>query len=149
MDELRGVIEQAMGEANHMVAGKLRPEERKPRAHAIATLFVLYGVEDPVRASAYLLATEPIPLDKLKAAVQVIVRSHHWPSLPVVADIWRAARLVAGMDREQHKAGRYLRAPREWPPDGKRYGVQHGEFESLGPELAINSVPLTMIEEEN
>jgi hypothetical protein len=101
----------------------------------LATLFALYQADNAALAETYLRATFEIPLDKLRLALRVIVRSHHWPRLPLVADIWRAARCVAGMQREQYQAGRYLPPPRDWPPEGQRHAIAAGEFEAIGEGL--------------
>lgn len=132
-EELRDII-------NQTLASVKQPTERsaelaKLRAKMIATFFALYQTDNSALAETYLRATLEIPFDKFKAALRVLVRSHHWPRLPLVADIWRAARLVAGMDREQYDAGRYLPACTSWPPEGKRHGIHIGSYEPLSKAL--------------
>ena len=79
----------------------------------------------------YVDATLEIPLEKLKWAVRLIVRRHCYPNLPTIADIWSAARQVAGMDRERYDSGHYLPPSREWPPDGFRHAIHAGQLEVI------------------
>lgn len=132
-EELRDIMNQAIADLGR--APERGADLARRRAKMLATFFALYQTQNPTLAEAYLRATLEIPFDKFRAALRVIVRSHHWPRLPLVADIWRAARLVAGMDREQYDAGHYLPACTSWPPEGKRHGIHVGSFESLGRAL--------------
>lgn len=79
----------------------------------------------------YAEETAEIPAWLLDHAVRHIIRSHHWPRLPVIADVWEAAKTLAGMKRERYRAGRYLKPESEWPPEGRRYAVTAGDLESI------------------
>ena len=112
--------------------------ERQGRFKLLASLFEFYRERDyEHRLGVYLLETDEIPLDKLQLAVRAVLRTHKYPGLPSIADLWRLARAAAGMDREQYRAGRYLPPPREWPPPGKRYGVTAGSVEALPAPEAL------------
>ena len=99
------------------------------RRRMIGKLFALFAERDMRRAELYVELTEHIPRRTLACALRSVVESHVWRSLPTIAEIVQAAKVVAGMHREQYHAGRYLPAPREWPPEGLRHGIMVGTFE--------------------
>lgn len=101
------------------------------RRRMIAKLFSLFGESDRARADLYVEMTRHIPRSLLAYALRSVVESHVWSKLPTVGEVVQAAKAVAGMDREQYRDGRYLPAPREWPPDGKRHAIGAGELEPL------------------
>ncbi len=109
----------------------LDPREEILRGRLIARLLLVYSIADPKRCELYLAETRTIPVTHLHAALVAIVRSRVYSTLPTIGEIWTAAREIAGMNREQYGAGRYLPAPREWPPDGKRHAIEPGQFETL------------------
>lgn len=110
---------------------KRSEEEMHRRVRSIGRLFRAFSEQDARRAEFYLDETLAIPLDKLEAAVTALIRANVWHRLPVLGEVWRAARTVAGMHREQYNAGHYLPAPREWPPDGTRHAICAGSYEPI------------------
>ena len=134
MDELRGVLDQVLEDASF---GGVSPDEIELRTKEIDRLFTMHDEEPGRKLALYVELTEEIPLSLLIVSIRGILRSHHWNRLPLSADIWTAARYAAGMHREQYHAGKYLPAATEWPPDGKRYAVTAGDFETLPATLAI------------
>lgn len=143
-------IADSIGEFYEPPSGEPPDDDAEQRRLMMFYLFKLFGVEDFTLAQMYLDQTDEIPLDKLRAGLRVLVRRYHWPKLPRVADIWLAAREVAGMHRQQYRAGRYMPAPREWPPEGKRYAIQAGEFECASRGLgtiALPNVELRLLED--
>lgn len=122
-----------LASVEEMFAEKPRdPREEPLRRRMIARLFAAFAVADQRLADVYASETDAIPIDKLAVAIQGVIRSHVWASLPRIGEIWRIARAAAGLGREQYRAGRYLPAPREWPPIGQRHGVNFESFEPLG-----------------
>lgn len=101
------------------------------RVKLMAALFSAYRETDTQRARMYVVETEEIPLDKLRVAVRSLVRTHRWPRLPAIADLWALAKEAAGMNRQQYHAGRYIAKPREWPPEGKRHAIHAGQVELM------------------
>ncbi len=136
MDDVLSVIEQMMNPKAQEAARK----EGKARAGLVARLFVAYRERDGDLAKHYVEATEDIPLSFLAASILVLERTRVYPSLPQTGEMWTLARKVARMDREQYRAGHYLPPPRDWPPEGKRHAIEHGEFE-LMPGDARNMLP--------
>jgi hypothetical protein len=128
MDDLRDLISQAFSEEPREISD----EELTMRRRIVHRLFKSKSNTDSEAMRLYLEETIEIPVDKLAVAVILMIRSHRWPSVPSVADVWSAAREVSGMNREQYHAGRYLPAQREWPAIGERHGVVLGEREKLG-----------------
>jgi len=131
MQDLRDVLRQVL-DGGLEPSRKASPEEMRLRAVAIGRLFRAFGETEIVKAEMYVDETLAIPLDKLQTAVTAVIRANVWHRLPVLGELWRAARVVSGMDREQYRNGVYVPAPREWPPEGKRYGICTGTFEDLG-----------------
>lgn len=114
------------------------PRERPVRLKLLAMLFDHFGEAHEPRLRTYVIDTDGIPLDKLAVAISAAMRTHRYPSTPMLADLWRLARAAAGMDRQQYHAGRYLEMPSDWPPSGQRHGVNLGSFEALpGASMAL------------
>ena len=131
MDELAEIIN---GLVHSGTSEPLTPAEVEARGGLLAKLFEYYRAtsEADLRLlDVYVHETTEIPLDKLALGIKAILRSRPWPSLPKIADLWRASRIVAGMHSEQYHAGRYLPPPRDWPPCGKRHAIHAGEFEQI------------------
>ncbi len=114
------------------------PKELEARGTVLRELFKYYRETDLSRLELYVHETAEIPLDKLAIGIKAILRSRPWPSLPAIAELWRAARIVSGMHREQYHAGHYLPPPRDWPPTGKRHAIHVHEFE----QIDISKVPV-------
>lgn len=129
MKDLKAVLDQLKAEKPRE---PMSEGEHKAR---VAVLFALFRIKDATdqteKCKAYVDATAEIPFSLLVLAVRGLIRSHPYPDVPAVADIWKAARHLARMDREQYCGGRYLRPPTQWPPKGKSYGEVYGEFETL------------------
>ncbi|MCK5644753.1 MAG: hypothetical protein KAJ19_28395 [Gammaproteobacteria bacterium] len=138
MDNLAPILDQLLAEKPRE---PMPQAERDVRAVVIGALFEIKGAAQEVdRQKQYLDETAPIPLQILVIAIKLLIRAHPYPHVPAPADIWQAAREVARMDREQciPPAGCSQCSyayPREWPPDGMRYGAVRGEFKAL-PEAA-------------
>lgn len=112
--------------------------ELNARKRAVGTLLVLYRETREELAEVYLRETQHIPLDKLQLAVRALIRTHRWPRCPSIADLCETAKHVAGMHREQYRAGRYVGRPDEWPPPGQRHGIHVGSLEPIRSDhLAI------------
>jgi hypothetical protein len=108
--------------------------EQINRRTVIGYLFAAYGDllrDEKTKAAVYLTETDEIPLEFLARAVKRLIREHKWANPPTIAEIWRVAQKVAGMDRDQYRAGFYLPPPRGWPPAGQRHSVNAGQFEPL------------------
>lgn len=125
----RGLIDQALALLDEQAAPS--PAEWDARARLVGRLFATYGARDDHLAQVYVEETAAIPLRLFVLAVRAVIRERVYPDLPTLGTLWRAARSIAGMDRERYRAGRYLPPERAWPPDGKRYGVCAGELEDL------------------
>lgn len=136
MDGVGSLIDQILDSA---VTPQVSERELRARKELIGRLFLFYREDSGQRADVYLDETFEIPLFWLYVAVRLVLRSHVYPGCPAIADLWRVARHAAGMDRQQYHAGRYLKPPRKWPPDGKRYAVVRGQFERV-PER-LNAIP--------
>lgn len=134
MEKLGEIIDQLVLEKPqpHTVA------EIAKRTQLLIALFVMkrQNPKDP-RIEMYMQATSQIPIFWFEFALAAVLRSHHWPNVPEVADLWAAARYAAGMHRERYRAGNYLPPSREWPPDGRRHAIQFGEFELVDDTMAI------------
>lgn len=125
----------------------LREHER--RLNGIKYLFDAWGVE-PTREQVriYLLETQSIPFWWFRCAIRAVIASHHWAKPPTIAEIRESAEVLAGLQRERYRAGHYLPAECAWPPDGQRYAVNAGEFESsvrddleIGPGATAAELP--------
>lgn len=139
MDGLNEIIDQLIAEP------PLEPMEQaeiNARTVTITALFAAKGLlkdnpDTKCRCRQYIDCTSEIPFGVLVLAVKALIRAHPYKDAPAPANIWAAARRVAGMHREQHCVGSgYLPPPKKWPPEGKRYGVCYGEFEDL-PAISI------------
>lgn len=143
LSKISEIIDQAMTERRDSV--DMSDEETRLRVIALERLFRVFDTKDRHRFLMYVQETHAIPLDKLRLAIFAMIRTHAWPSLPQVAEIWEAARYAAGMHRQQYRNGHYLPAPREWPPEGKRHAIAAGELERAevpqiaGPEALKNA----------
>lgn len=140
MEALRDVLSQVVSGGLEPTR-KISPEQMRQRAIAIGRLFRAFGEADITKAEMYVEETLAIPLDKLETAVLALIRANVWHRLPVLGEVWRAARVVSGMDREQYHAGRYLPAPRDWPPKGQRHAVCAGTFEDLRSQPLVLGAP--------
>ena len=107
------------------------PRDDSERRRMIGKLFAVFGESDRKRAELYVELTRQIPRRVLAYALRSVVEAHVWSKVPTVAEIVQAAKVVAGMHRDQYRAGRYLPAPRGWPPEGKRYALEAGVLEPL------------------
>ena len=134
MDELSEIVNSLVHGA---AAEPMAPAETEARAALLAKLFEYYHEADVDRLDLYVHETAEIPFDKLALGIKVILRQRPWPDLPRLADLWLAARTVAGMHLNQYRAGQYLSPPTTWPPRGKRHGIHAHSFE----QLDIRSVP--------
>ncbi len=135
MDALSTVLRDVL-DLSHETNERFR-SELPLRRQLIARLFRYYREQDdPRHAEFYVDETGAIPLYWLAVGVRLLVRTQPWPRLPLISDLWRVARFAAGMHRERYHAGHYLPPPREWPPEGQRYAVPVGCFESLPASLA-------------
>lgn len=136
MDSLAEILDQIIVEPSPEA---MQPDERKVRAVVIAALFSSKQKQcaDPTTTAKYYLeSTSQIPFSLLVLAVRGLIRAHCYPSVPEVADIWKAARHLAGMNRNQYHAGRYIPPPTMWPPAGKRHAINANEFERL-PDVSV------------
>lgn len=129
---MKDAMEQMLAEGVPGSGAAMDREERVSRARLISRLFRAYGNADAPRAEVYVDATAEIPLHWLAIAVHAVLRARVYSSLPAIGELWDAARVAAGMDRQQYHAGRYLPPPRHWPPPGKRHGAERGALESIG-----------------
>ena len=127
MDSVYDYIEQLMRPRQRDHFGR----EIEARATLIGRLFMTYREKDADLEEHYAMATADIPLFFLASAVLLLERTRVYPSLPQTGELWNLARDVAGMNRQQYHAGRYLKPPRDWPPAGKRHAVTVREFEKL------------------
>ena len=136
LTELRGIVDQAL-------FGKPSPptneREVRERFDILGELFKAYGSVDKIQVDVYFRETLEIPLDKLQAAITALHRSHAWPRVPLISELWSAARYIAGMHREQYVAGHYLPAPLNWPPLGMRHAIEPQAFEPIIRLLRIDS----------
>ena len=106
--------------------------EHQRRVNGIEYLFDAFGAEPTqMQAGVYLRETQEIPFYFFQLAVRAVIRSHKWAKAPTIAELYEAAKDVAGMGRERYRAGQYLPAESEWPADGQRYAVNIGEFEPV------------------
>lgn len=113
------------------------------RVKVLAPMFLAYQDTDKSRMQMYVMETAEIPIDKLAIAVQALIRTHRWPRLPSIADLWALAKEAAGMNRERYHAGRYVPPTTEWPPAGQRYAVQLHELEAA-PTPERLQLPVSM-----
>lgn len=111
-----------------LAADPISPNEDAMRRKIISQLFARFRSEACPDPEIYLADTLAIPIDKLALAVLSIIRSRVYPSLPSIGEIWTTARKLAGMDGSQYDAGRYIRAPLDWPPPGLMHGPLRGQF---------------------
>lgn len=121
-----------------------KPEEDHERKRMLAYLFKLFGEDDAVLAQMYFDQTSEIPLWALRLGLKALVRKYRWPKLPRIADIWLTSKEIAGMHRQQYRAGRYIEPPPVWPPEGQRHAIQAGAFE---PIRTLHGMSLPRIEE--
>lgn len=141
MDQLAGDLIDAIAEVPRVQPA--REDETNARKRAIYALFVCFRDKDVEAMRVYLAETLGIPLGFLQAAVSAVIRSHKWSKVPTIAELWSAAREIAGMHREQYHAGRYMPAPRDWPPEGQRHAIHVGQLEPLGDTpMLLTSGPL-------
>ncbi len=135
------------------------PSEREMevRGKLVTGLFVYYKQTDPaddMNLRLYVTETTEIPFDKFALGIKAIMRSRVWPDLPKIADLWRAAREIAGMNKDQYNAGHYIPAPKQWPPAGQRHGdharefeaLPSGELEAIGPGVATGYLPVEVVD---
>lgn len=139
MEDLAAILDQLIAEKPHEQMSK---EEAGVRSVVITALFAAKGMTDDQSedlALRYVMGTDDIPFGVLVIAVKGLIRAHHYKGVPELGDIWKSAWHVAGMHRERYHAGRYLPPPTKWPPEGKRYGVCYGEFETL-PAVSVKAL---------
>jgi hypothetical protein len=141
MEELREIVECVLKDAD------LPPqtqEQENLRRQILGELFKVHSSTDTEALKNYVRWTQGIPIDKLAIGVAALLRSHQWPRLPLPAEVWEAARCAAGMNREQYRAGHYLRPQRVWPPFGKRHAINidAGPFEPV--KVALLEMPPTI-----
>ena len=137
MDDLASILDQLIAEKPQE---PMSEEEANARSAVITALFATKGTTDRASedlALRYTMGTDDIPFRVLVLAVKGLIRSHPYKDVPALADIWKAARHIAGMHRRRHCPGSpLLPPPKKWPPEGKRYGVCYGEFETL-PAITV------------
>ena len=134
MQDLHGILDQLLAEDPR---DEMNQDERTARAAVMCALFESKGDGQNTEGQVqHLEATAEIPFTVLVLAVRGLIRAHPYKEVPRIADVWKAARYVAGMHRERHHEGRYLTVPTQWPPEGKRYAVPYGEYEKL-PAVSI------------
>jgi hypothetical protein len=104
---------------------------------ALERLFAIWNEEPGRKLDIWVQETEDIPLHWLAFAIGGVLQSHLWNSLPLPAEIRKAAHYAAGMHRERYHAGKYLPPSTDWPARGKRYAITSGEFELLKTNMAI------------
>lgn len=138
MDALNEILDQLIFETPREVMSQA---ERDARSIAITALFSRWGRLDGSDASLrladqYIIDTDEIPFTVLILAIKGLVRAYPYPSLPLTANIFTAAFHIAGMDREQYRAGYYLPPNKQWPPEGKRHAIEARSYEHL-PKVSV------------
>ncbi len=129
MDALNEILDQLLTEKPRE---PMSQAERNARSVAMSALFASKDKLDRTDAAKrYLDETAEIPFSMLVLAIKGLIRAHPYPDVPAVADLWSAARRVAGMHRQQHRAGQYLPPNKQWPPEGKRHAICYGAFDPI------------------
>lgn len=136
MESLRSVIELVQNEEHVKESDDLI----RIREDAMKMLFAIYG-GDGGQYETWMRATDTIPADKFVLAIAVIVRTHEWSTLPTPAEIYTAARKIAGLDLSRYIAGHYLPPAKKWPPYGYAYNEtgQHRRLSLTGAQTLIDA----------
>ena len=144
-------LKQAVAEVLHREQTAVDPEEFRERMALVVALFQRYQPTKLNRqmAAEYVEDTVDVPMVFLRVAFKAIRQAHVYPSVPSVADIRKAAKIAAGMERGQYRAGHYLPPPREWPPAGKRHSIHFGCFEPVNDQAMLTAGTVARLELES